>query len=92
MEKNENIFNTVVDEMKNRRGLMVDELKTRFSKVKPFRKEEASDDELLYHYDIMNNDPNRDMYIQTMMQRKGDVAVNQFIMRMELLKQKRGTR
>jgi hypothetical protein len=83
------LYDMVVDTLHQRQGLVKAELSSRFKKAKPFRTEPVSDDEVLYHYNKMNNDPNRQQYIDTLIQRHGYEGINTWIYEMEQLKKRR---
>ena len=56
----------------------------------PYRQEKVNPDDELYHYEQINNSVNRDSQMIELIRLHGEDTVNDLIMRMETLKQKRG--
>ena len=75
MEKG--IYDMVVDEMIARQGVVKEELRSRFKKIKPFRAEPVSRKELIMDYDeIVKNEP-------ALRQTFGNEAVDTYKMQIE---------
>jgi len=56
----------------------------------PYRQEKVNPDDELYHYEQINNSLDRDGQLIELIKRHGEDTVNDWVMRMETLKQKRG--
>ena len=81
------VLDLTVDELHERRNLVKAELKERFKKTKPFRKEPVSPAEALYYYNQLTPEK-----MQGLLETYGRDEVNEMIYEMEKIKQKRGGR
>ena len=80
----ENLFDTVMDELHEVRGLVQEELKRQYGKANPFRMQAVDEKKVMSIYERMTPQ-DMDYAIQTY----GQEAVNQFIYDMERKKTRR---
>ena len=74
----------VLDKLHIRSGAVRDKLREQYKHTKPFRQEEVSNEEMLYHYSQLDADG-----IIYLVRKYGRDTVNQHIFEMEELKKRR---
>jgi hypothetical protein len=91
MGKELNFYDKVLDELHKRRELVRAEVNKEYRKQTPFRVEPYSNDEMVYWYEQLNSDMYREQMMDTLIQKHGEDAVNNFIFNMEQsLRRRRG--
>ena len=79
------IYDLVVDELVSRQKDVRVELSNRFRRTKPFRTQKVSNEELLYNYSQIT--PEMEMSLRQSM---GEEAIDDYNIKMENLKRRRG--
>ncbi len=85
MADEKSIYDLVVDELVDRQRMVREELFNRFKKTRPFRTEPPDTDEMILNYKKMTPEAEQEMRL-----RMGDAAVDNYIVKMKKLMQRRG--
>jgi len=76
-------FDIAVDILSDRRQLAKDELKSRFKRTRPFRKDPVSEEEQLYYYNQMTTET-----LDRLIADYGEEAANNYLFKMNQLEEK----